>query len=125
MTQWETQVRALEEQCRVAFLAADIDTLKGLWSDQLLVNSPINRVNSKEQVLQLLRDGIIRHNSMESHIEFVTRYNDVVVVMGHDEVTDTPEGPTIHRRFTNVWQANDGSWLLISRQATIVSQPQV
>jgi hypothetical protein len=44
-------------------------------------------------------------------------------VIGHDQVTDTPQGPTIYRRFTNIWQARDGSWLLIARQATIVSQP--
>lgn len=123
MPRWEVEVRALEEQGRLAFLAADINILKGLWSDQLLVNSPINRVHGKEQVLQLLQAGVIRHSSLECHIEFVTRYDNVVVVIGHDQVTDTPQGPTIYRRFTNIWQARDGSWLLIARQATIVSQP--
>jgi hypothetical protein len=124
MPRWEADVRALEEQGRLAFLAGDIDTLRGLWSDQLLVNSPINRVHDKEQVIQLLQAGIIRHNSLECHIEFVTRYDEVVVVMGRDQVTDTPEGPTIDRRFTNIWQERNGCWKLIARQATIINQPK-
>jgi hypothetical protein len=123
MPLWEAEVRALEERNRLAFLATDVETLKSLWSNQLLVNSPVNRVHSKEQVLQLLEAGVIRHNSLECHIEFITRHVDVVVVMGHDRVTETPEGPTIHRRFTNIWQAAHRSWLLIARQATIISQP--
>jgi len=53
-TDWEQEIRTLEEQSRVAFLAGDISTLDGLMDDRLLVNSPLNTVKDKAKVLDLL-----------------------------------------------------------------------
>jgi hypothetical protein len=60
-TDWEQEIRTLEEQGRVAFLAGDIATLDALMDDRLLVNSPLNIVNDKSKVLELLGKGLIRH----------------------------------------------------------------
>ena len=117
---WRNEIEELEERGRAAFLAVDLDTLRGLWSDRLLVNSPIEKIHGKEQVIDLLRRGIVRHVSMDAHIETIARYGDSVVVMGRDEVRNAPEGPTRRRRFTNLWQSEEGSWRLVARQATIV-----
>jgi ketosteroid isomerase-like protein len=117
---WDADVRALEERGRQAFVAGDVDTLSHLWSERLLVNSPLDRIHGKAQVLQLLQAGVIRHHTLDSEVEAIERYGDTVVVMGGDRVIDSPGGQTIHRRFTNVWQADGPSWRLIARQATIV-----
>jgi len=121
-TDWRAEIEALEERGRAAFLAVDVDTLNRMWSDRLLVNSPIEKIHGKEQVLDLLRRGIVRHVSMDAHIETIERYGDSVVVMGGDEVKDAPEGPVLRRRFTNVWQPEAGSWRLVARQASIVGR---
>jgi len=118
---WQDEIRQLEEDGCVAFLAQDFDRLRQLWSDDLAVNSPINRIHTRDQVLDLLGRGIIRHVSLEQTIELMTRHGDVVVVMGHDVVRDTPEGALITRRFTNVWTGGDGSWRLLARQATHIA----
>jgi hypothetical protein len=119
---WEQDIRALEEAGRVAFLAADTATLDGMWDDDLLVNSPLNIINDKARVLELLKTGRIRHTFDDVVIERVERYDNVVVVMGRDTVDGPPHGAIMERRFTNVWQLQDGEWKMIARHAQIVRQ---
>jgi ketosteroid isomerase-like protein len=119
-TAWQHDIRALEERGRVAFLAGDVATLDAMMDDGLLVNSPLNVVNDKARVLQLLAAGIIRHTMNEMWIEHLTRYGDVVVVMGRDAVDGPPSNVLTHRRFTNVWQRQDGGWKMIARHAQVV-----
>jgi len=119
---WETEIRALEaEGCR-AFVARDLRRLNELWSDRFVVNSPINRVLDKRRVLDLLQAGTIAHASYESHIEALHRFDGFVVVMGHEAVANSPGGPIVRRRFTNVWIAEGGSWRLIARHANVIAE---
>lgn len=120
---WREEITALEaEHCR-AFLARDVERLSALWSDELLVNSPVNRVNDKRQVLDLLRAGTIAHSEMESEIEALERRRDLVVVMGAERVVNAPGTPAFRRRFTNVWRPESGAWRLLVRHAHIVAAP--
>lgn len=118
---WQREIRSFEERGRVAFLAADIPTLDAMWDDRLLVNSPLNVVNDKARVLELLGAGRIRHTMDEVEIEHIARYGDVVVVMGRDTVDGPPTNDLTHRRFTNVWQLQDGAWRMIARHAQAVA----
>jgi Domain of unknown function (DUF4440) len=119
-TDWEQEIRTLEEQGRVAFLAGDIPPLDAMWDDRLLVNSPLNIVNDKAKVLDLLGKGLIRHTRDDVQIEHIVRYGDIVVVMGGDTVDGPPSNVLTHRRFTNIWQLQDGSWRLIARHAQVI-----
>lgn len=118
---WQREIRSFEERGRVAFLAADIPTLDAMWDDRLLVNSPLNVVNDKARVLELLGAGRIRHTMDEVEIEHIARYGDVVVAMGRDTVDGPPTNDLTHRRFTNVWQLQDGAWRMIARHAQAVA----
>ena len=118
-TDWQQEIRSLEERGRVAFLAADIPTLDAMWDNRLLVNSPLNLVNDKARVLELLGSGRIRHTMDEVEIEHIARYGDVVVVMGRDTVDGPPANVLTHRRFTNVWQLQNGTWQMIARHAQV------
>jgi hypothetical protein len=119
-TSWEEDIRAREEENRVAFLAADVATLDRLWTDDFAVNSPLNLVNDKSRTLALLEAGRIRHTSLTSEIELLTRHDAVVVVMGSDRVTDGPEDVVTHRRFTNLWRLEYGAWRCFARHANAV-----
>ena len=119
-TNWQEEIRELEERGRVAFLAGDTATLDAMWDSRLLVNSPLNLVNDKARVLDLLGSGRIRHTMDEVEIEHIVRYGDVVVVMGRDTVDGPPTNVLTHRRFTNVWQLQDGGWRMIARHAQVV-----
>lgn len=117
---FDSDIRSLEEQSRTAFLAGDVDTLDQLWADGLMVNSPLEQVNDRALVLKLLQSGRIRHNSLEVEIERISQHGDVIIVMGNDTVTDPPDDKVTHRRFTNVWQLQDGQWRMIARHAQAV-----
>jgi ketosteroid isomerase-like protein len=123
MTQnWEMEIRELEERGRLAFLGADTKALSAMWSDDLLVNSPLNTINEKTLVLDLLEKGRIRHTRDDVVIERVVRYGDTVVVMGRDTVDGPPHGDLVDRRFTNIWQRQAGGWKMIARHAQIVGK---
>jgi len=115
---WRRQIAELQEEGRKAFLAADVDRLRQIFADDLIVNSPIHRVHDKDTVLELLERGVVRHSSSAEHIEVVRRQGDLVTVMGWDVVTDPPDEKPVQRRFTNVWRAHGASWQLVVRHAT-------
>ena len=117
---WQQEVQALEEEGRRAFLSRDTERLDALWSDNLVVNSPINRIHDKQQVLSLLRAGVIAHATLQSHVETIQRCGDLVVIMGSETLTNAPDGPTIYRRFTNMWRAEEGSWRMIACHANVI-----
>jgi ketosteroid isomerase-like protein len=117
---WEQDILAREEENRVAFLNADVTTLERLWTDDFLVNSPLNFINDKPRTLALLQAGRIRHTSLTSEIERMTRHGDVVVVMGSDRVTDPPDDLITQRRFTNLWRLEGGAWRCFARHANAI-----
>ncbi len=119
---WEQEIRAREEEARVAFVAADLLALDQLWADGYTVNSPLQQVIAKGQLLEFLRSGRIRHREYEFQIEHVSRHGDVVVVMGADRVVDPPDGTVSRRRFTNIWRLEGGAWRSIARHAHVVSR---
>jgi ketosteroid isomerase-like protein len=114
---WRGEIEQLEEEGRRAFLAQDVATLERLMSADFIVNSPLNRIHTRDQVLDLLSRGVIRHLSYDVHIELLQRHGDVVFVMGRDVVTNPPDAVPLHRRFTNVWEPAGGSWRMIGRHA--------
>jgi ketosteroid isomerase-like protein len=119
---WEQEIRAREEENRIAFLNADVAALDRLWTDDFLVNSPLNLVNDKRGTLTLLETGRIRHTSLAYEIERMVGHGDVIVVMGRDRVTDPPDGTISHRRFTNLWRLDGGAWRCFARHANVVSR---
>jgi ketosteroid isomerase-like protein len=118
---WQREIDTLEAEANRAFLERDLPRLEQLFSDDLVVNSPINRVNDKRTVLDLLGRGIIGHVSSVLRHELMRRDGDLVIVMGADTVRNTPDEPTIDRRFTNVWRREDDRWRLYIRQATVIA----
>jgi ketosteroid isomerase-like protein len=114
-------VTALEKENARAFVAGDIERLDELWSDSLLVNSPVNRVHDKQRVLELLRNGVITHVLLENDIEAIRREGDTVTVMGSEVVRDKPDSPILRRRYTNLWRREGETWRIFIRHANIVA----
>ena len=119
---WEHEVRVREKQSQDAFLALDLGTLDELLADGYVVNSPLQRVVRKKELLELLRVGRIQHTEFTAEIDQVSRFGDVVLIMGRDRVVDPPDGAVTLRRYTNIWQLQGRVWRAIGRQATAVSR---
>ena len=117
-------VAALDAQIRlgVAMAGRDISGTEALMAPDLVVNSPINRVADRSNVLARLRAGEISYEKSERRIEFAGVRGDSVVIMGEETVQPNANAPhagkIAHRRFTDVWKRIDGSWRLAIRQAT-------
>jgi Domain of unknown function (DUF4440) len=119
---WDTEIRAREEALRVAFLNADMRALDDLLADDYIVNSSLHKVLAKPLLMQLLETGRLRHLSFDSRIETMQRTGETVVVMGGDRVVDGPDRVCSTRRFTNLWQLEDGRWRATARHAHVVSR---
>jgi ketosteroid isomerase-like protein len=126
----EQTVRALDDQERVAALNRDVPALERLWSDQFTVNAPNNQVViGKRAVLDtFVGTGVINFSSFERQIEFVRVDGDFAFLMGLETVrpiSDAPAaglvaGQTVHRRFTNIWKKEAGTWRLFARHANVI-----
>jgi ketosteroid isomerase-like protein len=118
-------VRDLDNQERLAVLTGDRSALERLWSPQLTVNAPTNRVNvGREVVLGIVQQGGLHYSVFDRAIEAVLVTGDVAVVMGSETVraaTDTAGGAgLVQRRFTNVWKREGPTWRMIARHANVI-----
>ncbi len=126
----EQQVRALDNEERLAALKRDIPALERLWSDHLSVNAPNNQVVAgKHAVLDtFVRSGVINFAIFERQIEFIRVDGPFVFIMGLETVRPLSNAPsaglvagqTIRRRFTNIWKNEDGTWRLFVRHANVI-----
>lgn len=121
----EAVIRSLDEEERRAVLDGDTTTLQRLWSGQILVNAPSNRVSSDRSVVfGLMRQGLIEYASFERNVEQLRVDGDFAVVMGAETIRPTGRAPqagqTVRRRFTHIWRNEAGVWRLIARHANIV-----
>lgn len=121
----EAELRRLENIEREATMRSDSSVLFGkIWSNEMVVNTPANRVGTVEGSKMQLRTGNLAYSSFVRNIEKITFNDNIALVMG-EEVTKPQghqqhAGKTVTRRFTNIWKYANNQWFMIGRQATIV-----
>ena len=130
----EARVRALDDQERLAALQRDVAALERLWSEELTVNAPNNKVVSGRQAVldTFVHSQIIDFSRFDRAIEFVRAEGKFVFVMGLETVTPVGDAPsvglvagrTIRRRFTNIWRNEQGTWRLFARHANVIASPE-
>ncbi len=122
------QVRAAQEAIGVAMRAKDVTALEKIWSPEMKVNSPGNKVMDRATVLALLQEGQIKYSAYSNTVEATSVFENMVIVMGHEDLTEAAgadAGKPKTRRYTDVWRrAQGGPWMLIARQATYIAAPQ-
>lgn len=121
----EQEIRALDLAHAEAIFKGDARALDALMDDEVTVNHPTNRiVKEKQELLDLIGQGVIRYSAFERHPEKFLFFKDMVVVMGNETVVPAPGAPnagkTLQRRYTNVWMRRDGHWRLTIRHANNV-----
>ena len=121
----ETEIRNLEKLEGQSWVKKDTATLFQLFSSELVVNTPLNRTATLENIKQLTHLGKIDIGYSKKIVERITFINDMAVVMGHDIVKPQggmqDAGKTVTRRYTDVWIKAQDKWVRIIRQATIIS----
>lgn len=121
----EAELRRVENIEREATMRSDSAVLFGkIWSNEMVVNTPANRVGTVEGTKMQLRTGNLAYSSFVRNIEKITFNDNIAMVMG-EEITKPQgiqqhAGKTVTRRFTNIWKYANNQWFMIGRQATIV-----
>jgi len=119
------EIRKLDMAHAAAIFNGDAEALDSLMDDDVTVNHPTNRiVKEKKELLDLIRQGIIRYTSFERYPETFLFFKDMVIVMGSEIVVPARGAPnagkSLKRRYTNVWMNQDGKWRLTVRHANNV-----
>lgn len=119
-------VLAATTRLDAALVAGDMATFAGVFADDAVVNSPQNTVNRPAATKQRFAAGLIAYSSYERVIDYAgVRPNGEVVIMGEEILKPRDGAPnagkTVHRRFTDVWRDDGGTWKLALRQATIIA----
>jgi len=95
-----------------------------LMAGDLVVNNPQNRLSVHGATTQLNASGRISYTSYDRTIEYAGLRGDMVLLMGEELCVPKPPNPMagqqVRRRFTDLWKAEDGRWLLTACQATII-----
>ncbi|HJZ41886.1 MAG TPA: nuclear transport factor 2 family protein [Bacteroidales bacterium] len=122
----EDEIRDLEKRELEALLKVDTAALfNKLWSPDMVVNTPANRVGTVEETKKSLLAGRIAYSYMERNIEKITFKENIAIVMGHEILRpkglSDNVGKTVTRRFTNLWMRSATGWSMVARQATIIS----
>lgn len=121
----EAEIHRLENIEREATMRSDSAVLFGkIWSNEMVVNTPANRVGTVEGSKMQLRTGNLAYSSFVRNIEKITFNDNIAMVMG-EEITKSVghqqnAGKTVTRRFTNIWKYANNQWFMIGWQATIV-----
>ena len=107
-----------------ATMTGDKETFLGSMTDDVLVNSPFNNVADKALVTQRMRGGVIDYLSFDRVIDRIAvRKSGEIAAMGEEVIRPRGlalhAGKTVHRRFTDIWRNDGGTWKLALRQATI------
>jgi Domain of unknown function (DUF4440) len=124
----ETNLRAADAEELRNVLTGDASAMRSLMHPNYMVNSPVNQVVRKEQLIKLLSEGKIASEAIERTIEATAITGNVGIVMGRETVIPKPNSElglahgveTLERRFTNVFVFEQGNWRLLARQSTVI-----
>lgn len=125
--QAEQAVRHASEQEVQAFVHNDPKTMARLWSDDMIVTNPLNKLVNKQQVLGMVQSGFLVIPSYDRRIEYARTYGDTVILAGSETVLwggKMPNaGKTEQLRFTAIWMKQHGRWQEVARHANILPHP--
>jgi ketosteroid isomerase-like protein len=109
----DAEIVALEGAIRAAQLAADVEALDRLISDELLFTGPDGQLGTKAQDLAAHRSGVLR---IREHVPTELRIRrlgpDAAIVALRARLTVELQGSTISGtyRYTRVWSREQGEW---------------
>ena len=120
MQSWEQEVRAREEENRVAFLAGDVAVLDALCADQLIVTVPGMAPMTKADILGLWRSGRVKITRYETTDTRVTVYSDTAIVAGHLHRTRDFNGKLMDDRwrYTKTYTRQGPGWRVVAYHAS-------
>ena len=122
----EAEIRRLEQVEAQAVVSKDTATILKLWDKDYVVNSPQNKIvfagktAADRPVMQRARA------SYTKEVEQIIIRGNFVFSMGGETIVpagdDPHAGQIVKRRYTNIWEKQEGGWKLVARHANIICQ---
>ena len=121
----EAVIRRLDQAEAEGLLHKDVAALEHLWAVDFTVNNPRNEItHGREEVVALIRKGLIDYTSFVREVETILFHGNTVIVMGMETVQPVGQSPfagqTVRRRYTHVWMKRQGRWRLTARHANVI-----
>lgn len=117
----EKEVLKLENEENQAFLNRDTKLLDRLYANTLAWTRPDGEFLNKAEVLDNLRSGKTKYDSIRHHDVRVRIYGNTAILTGASTTDLVYEGkPMNHfRRFGEIWIKQNGRWQLVARQVSL------
>jgi hypothetical protein len=95
-----------------------------------IVNGPNNICGTRDQILRLSQGGAFARENSQSQIERSALTGNAGILMGNEIVTPADGSllaawfgtKPLRQRFTDVYVFEDGQWLFLARQASVVRE---
>ena len=105
----------------------DTKALAELLHPSFIINGPNNRCGARDQIVRL-SEGAFAHGKCQRRIERTAITGNVGILMGDEMVTPANRSllaewfgtKPIRRRFTDVYVFENGKWLLLACQASVI-----
>ncbi len=115
------EIDRLEEAWRNALLRRDAASLDGLLADDYMAITASGTLQSKDQTLSGLRNGMLRFNSIAISDRKVRFYGTTALVVSRADISGTAAHGDISGsyRYTHVWvRDGQGAWRIVSFEAS-------
>jgi len=119
----EQVILRLENEGREATLKNDIAANDRLLADNWLNVNPDGSITTKAKLMELLKDGSFKINSIENDEVMVRVFGDTAVVNGRSTTKRAGQGGEVltrQVRFTRVYARNKGRWQVVSAHNTLI-----
>jgi ketosteroid isomerase-like protein len=122
----ESLILTLEKAWNVAEETKDVRALDQLLSGTLAYTDYDGSFMSKEQFLSSVKSAGLDADQITNENMSVKMYGGSAIVTGVYHEKGTQKGKAISRRgrFTDSWVKENGTWLCVASQSTLISHPQ-
>ncbi len=121
------EIQNVEQSEIEAILRNDLETLDGLWSEDLIAASNENLILTKPQLLALFKAGLVQLETLERTISKAVVKDHAAFVTGHQtnlSRVGPNAGVVVHSSYMSSWLREDGVWRLVARHsAAMVRDP--
>jgi ketosteroid isomerase-like protein len=122
----ESLLLTLEKAWNVAEETKDVRALDQLLSATLVYTDYDGSFMNKEQFLSSVKSATPDADQITNENVSVKMYGGSAIVTGVYHEKGTQKGKTISRRgrFTDSWVKENGTWLCVASQSTLINHPQ-
>jgi ketosteroid isomerase-like protein len=122
----ESLLLTLEKAWNVAEASKDVRALDQLLSDTLVYTDYDGSFMNKAQFLSSVKSASLDADQITNENVSVKMYGGSAIVTGVYREKGTQKGKAISRRgrFTDSWVKENGTWLCVASQSTLISHPQ-